>query len=95
MSIGFRQLRHGHEIAFDLFESHRPRVTRDIVCTREDHHGLRLQRNDVRTEADQHLRRGLPADASIDIRLAGKEFAVAPPPRISNRVAHEDDSLLA
>ena len=49
------------------------------------------ERDDVRPHPDQHLRRGLRADAAADIVLAGEERAEARlRPVIGDRVAHED-----
>ena len=50
-----------------------------------------LQVDDIGIHANQHLRRGLPADAAIHIRLAGKVLVQSP--EVRNRVAHEYDSL--
>src|SRR4029450_5268149 len=50
--------------------------------------------NHVATKPNEHLRRCLPADAAIDIRLARKETAVRwIVPGVSDRIAHEDDAL--
>ena len=49
----------------------------------------------IRPEAQNHLRRGLTADAAVDIRFAGKEFAIVTAPGIGNGIAHEDDALFA
>ena len=47
----------------------------------------------ILAEADQHLRRGLPADAAVDVRLAGKIFVQMPD--IGDGVAEEHDSILS
>ncbi len=54
---------------------------------------LRLQMDHILPEAQHHLRRRLPADAAIDIRLAGE--ALIEVPALGDRVAHEDHALLA
>ena len=51
--------------------------------------GGRLERDHIRIETHEHLRRGLAADAAIDVRLAGKR--VSRRPTIGNRIAHEHD----
>ena len=48
-------------------------VAGDVVGAGQNHHHLGLQRNHILTEAHQHLRRGLPADAAVNVGLAGKE----------------------
>src|SRR5579859_3876429 len=89
------QFRHRSQIVLDLPQGHRPGVPRQLVRPRKDHHHLRLQRDYVRTKANQHLRRCLPANAAIDIRLAGKKSAeLRAYPHVRDRIAHEDHALL-
>ena len=61
---------------------------------RQNHHHLRLDRNHVGSESEQHLRRGLAAYPAVHIRLARKKFAVSSSLGIGDRIAHEDHSLL-
>ncbi len=44
----------------------------------------------IRIQSRQHLRSGLPADATVHIRLAGKVFGEIP--AICNGIAQEDDA---
>src|SRR4029453_11359785 len=60
---------------------------------RENENSPRPKRDHIRPEPDEHLWRGLPADAAIDIRLARKGFGELP--SIGYRVAKEDNSRLA
>ena len=73
MRIG--EFRHGRQVAFNLFNRLRPGIAGEIVCPGQNHHRPRLEVDNVVAEANQHLRCRLAADASIDIRLAGKELA--------------------
>src|SRR4029079_15412578 len=60
-----------------------------------NHDDGRFERDDVLTEAHEHLRRRLPADAATNVRLAGKLVGEETRPAFSDRVAHEDDALFA
>ncbi len=52
-----------------------------------------MQINYVLTETDQHLRRRLPADAAVEVRLAGKIFLELPD--VGDGIAEEDDAVFA
>ncbi len=86
-----RQFGHCHDVLFDQFGRHRTRVARNIVGSGQHDHCSRLQVDDIGIHANQHLRRSLPADSAIHIRLAGKVLVQSP--EVRNRVAHEHDSL--
>ena len=74
---------------------HRTGVAGEIVGAGKNHHDFGLQRDHVRAKADQHLRRGLSADAAVDVRLAGEESAeLGLHPHVGDGIAHEDDALL-
>src|ERR1700739_2461228 len=88
-----RQLRHRSEIAFNFFQRHRASVACDVVGSCENDHHSRLQGQHIRPKSNQHLRRGLAADAAIDVWFALKESAeLWLYPRVSNRIAYEDDA---
>jgi hypothetical protein len=92
--VGVGEFVHRLEIALDLFDGHRAGIAGEVVGTGENEDDFRLQRDDVGTEADEHLRRGLSADAAVDVGLAGKEAAVfGADPGVGDGVAHEDDAL--
>ncbi len=74
--VGVGEFAHRFEIGFDLFEGHGAGVAGDVVGAGEDDDDFGLERDDVGAEADEHLRRGLAADAAVDVGLAGKEAAV-------------------
>ena len=52
-----------------------------------------MQIDHILAKADQHLGRGLPVDAAVDVRLAGK--IVFQLPVVGDGVAEEHDSILA
>ena len=52
-----------------------------------------MQINYILTETDQHLRRGLSADAAVEVRLAGEIFLKLPD--VGDGIAKEDDAVLA
>ena len=65
-------------LRFRLLQRHRSRVPGDIVRSAKNNHHLGLQSDHVLVEAQHHLRRRLPADTAIDVRLARKEFVEVP-----------------
>ena len=71
--VGVGEFVHRIEIVFDLVERHRAGVAGEVVGARENHDDFGLQRDDVGAKADEHLRRGLSADAAVDVGLAGKK----------------------
>ena len=86
------QLRHGGVIGFDVFQPHWSGVPRDIVRASQNHSDPRPQIDHIPAEAHQHLRRGLPADATVDVGLAGE--IILQLPHVSNGIAEEYDSVL-
>ena len=90
-AVMLRQFRHRHDVLFDQFGRHRTRVARNVVGAGQHDHYSRLQVDHIRIHANQHLRRSLPADPAIHIRLAGK--GLIQPPEVCNRIAHEHDPL--
>src|ERR1700692_310044 len=52
-----------------------------------------MKLNHVLPKADEHLRRGLSADTTIDVGLARKIFIEVP--KVGDRVAEENDAVLA
>ncbi len=65
-------------------------VARHIVGAGQDVNDLRPQRDHVRAEPHQHLRRGLRTDAAVD-EGAREERGVGQRPVLGDRVADEDD----
>ena len=66
-AVRLADLRHRRQVAFNLLVGHRTGVARNVVRAGQDHHDLGLQIDDVRPEADEHLRRGLSADTAADV----------------------------
>src|SRR6266850_3488848 len=90
-----REFCHRTEVVFNLTQSHWSSVARDVIRARKDHHHLRIQRNHIGAKANEHLRRGLTAYPTIDVRLARKEASIRGiVPGIRYRIAEEDDPLL-
>ena len=87
--VRLRDLDHGHEVVDDLFVGHRPGVFGDIIRAGEDQHGGGLERHHVLMKPQQHLGRGLAADAAPDIAVVGEKAGSLPDPRLSDGVAHE------
>jgi hypothetical protein len=52
-----------------------------------------VQLDHILTKAHQHLRSGLPVDAAVDVRLAGK--IIRELPIVGDGVAEEDDAILS
>ena len=52
-----------------------------------------MQVNHILAEAHQHLRRGLPADAAVEVGLAGK--VVLELPNVGDGIAEEDNAVFA
>ena len=63
-----------------------------LVPARMTHH-LGMQVDYILAKAHQHLRRGLPADAAVEVRLAGKIFFELPD--VGDGVAEKDDAVLS
>ena len=63
----------------------------DVVDTSQYHDRLRVQINHILTETNQHLRSGLPADATIHEIMLDKVGRVGRPPTIGDGVTHEHD----
>ena len=57
---------------------HRAGVAGDVIGAREDHNNFGLQVDHILAKTNQHLRRGLSADAAVDVRLARKIFVEMP-----------------
>src|SRR5437667_5699842 len=64
------------------------------AMSRQNDDRLRLEGKHVSADAEQHLRRGLPADPAVHIRLARKKLAILPSPAVGNGIAPEDDAFL-
>src|SRR5580704_2327585 len=91
-AVDAREFCHGLQVAFDLSQRHRTRVPGDVVSTGKNDDGFGPQIDDVRPEANQHLRRSLSANAAIDVGLAGEVLLELPD--VGDRVAHENDACL-
>ncbi len=91
--VVFGQLRHGLPVRFDLAGRLDLQAAGHVVDAGQDHHGFRMQRDDVGFEARQQLGRHLAADAAIDIGLARKELGEVP--AVCDGVAEEHDAAFA
>ena len=75
-----RQLDHRGQVVLDLASVH-ARCCRRCRWCRRGSPPPSAEIDHVGAEAHQHLRRGLPGDAAVDVGLAGKELVpVAAPP---------------
>ena len=90
-----RQFGHRHEILGDGPFRGRTRIARQIAGARLNHHHLRFQADDILPKADQHLGRGLMADAPVQIRLSGKELRLALAPHLRDLVAQKNHAINA
>ena len=91
--VGPRQVSQGCQVRFNVFVRDRSRIARNVVGSGKYYNGFRLKINYVLPKAHQHLRGGLPADAAIDVRLAGKRIGNRP--NVGDRVAEEHDPILS
>jgi hypothetical protein len=73
-------------------ETHGAGVACDVVGAGKNDDHFRLEVEHILAEAHQHLRRGLPADAPVEVRLAGE--VVAEFPAIGDGIAEEHDAVL-
>src|SRR5208283_5363713 len=88
-----RQLGHGRVVRLDLFIAHAPCDSGNIVGSRQHDEHLGMQIDYVLAKAHQHLWRGLPIDAAIDVRFARK--IVRQLPVVGDGIADEDDAILS
>ena len=65
-------------------------VAGDVVRPGEEDHGGGFEGDDIGEKPDEHLRRGLAADAAIDVRFAGERFGEFP--AVGDGVAVVDDA---
>ena len=68
-------------------------VAGNVVGAGKNDDDLGMKIDHILAKANQHLRRGLPANAAIDVRLAGKIFVEMPD--VGDRVAEKDDAILS
>jgi hypothetical protein len=87
------QFGHGGVVRLNIFEPHGPGIARNVVGARENDDDFGMKIDHILAEAHQHLRRGLAADAAVDVGLAGKIFVEMPD--VGDGVAEEDDAILA
>jgi hypothetical protein len=73
-----RQFCHPHDVLLDHFRGRGACVSRNVIYARQDNQRCRFEVNDVRIKADEHLGRGLPANAAVDVGLPREGF-VQPP----------------
>ena len=85
------QFGHGFQVAFDLGQRHRAGIAGDVIGAGENDDDLWVEVDDVRTKANEHLRCGLPADAAVNVGLAGERLVELPD--VGDGVAHEDDAV--
>src|SRR5512146_2146265 len=91
--VGAGDFSHRGKVVFGVFKGHWASVAGDVVNARQNDYNLWLQIDDILMKAENHLRRGLAADAAIDIRLTRERLVEVP--AFGNRVAHEDDAILS
>ena len=91
--IGPRQFRQGSIVGLDVFQAHGAGVAGNVIGAGQNDHHLGMQVNYILAEAHQHLRRGLPADAAVEVRLAGER--VFELPDIGDGISEEDDAVLS
>src|SRR4029077_19657362 len=87
------QIGHGRVVRLNVLVAKRPGGAGKVVGSCQNYHGFGVQVDHVLAEAEQHLRRGLAADAAIDVGLAGKRLIELP--ALSNGVTEENDALLS
>ena len=68
--VEFGQFAHRDDVAEDVFEFDGAVVLSDVVDTGKDHHGLRVQVDDVAAETREHLGGRLAADTPVDEAVA-------------------------
>jgi nitroreductase len=78
------------EIIPDHVRSRGTGIAGDIVCAREDHDGGGMKTDHIRIHAHQHLRRGLPSDTTIDVRLLREILLQLP--HVRNGIAKKDNA---
>ena len=88
-----RQFRQGSIVGLDVFEAHGPGVSGNVIGAGQNDNHFGMQIDHILAEADQHLRRGLPADAAVEVGLAGE--IVLELPDVGDGIAEEDDAVLA
>ena len=64
--VGFCQLSHGGNVPLNHLQGRRSGVSGNVIGAGKDNYSFGLKVNDVGSEPDQHLRRGLPADTAVD-----------------------------
>src|SRR5687768_16147036 len=72
------ELGHRREIVLNRLDAHRTGVAREVVSPGEYDDDFWLQLDHIGTKADQHLRRRLPTDTTVEVGLAGKIFSQFP-----------------
>jgi hypothetical protein len=88
-----RQLDHRADIVLRLLRGHRAGIAGNVVGARHDVYHRRMEIDHVLPETDQHLRRGLAADAAPD-PLGREEAGRHVGPILGDRIAHEDDARM-
>ncbi len=86
---------HRGEVVLDHLQRRGAGVAGDVVGAGEDHYRRRVQRDDVLLEAHQQLWCRLSADAASDVGESGELLREEARPPLGDRVAVEDDALLA
>ena len=88
--VGGGDLAHGAEVVVDHFEGGGAGIAGDVVYAGEDDDCGGVEVDDVLTEADEHLWRGLAADAAVEVGLSGEEGAAVAGPGVGDGVAVKD-----
>ena len=75
-----RQLNHRLDVVEDILVGNFAVVESDIVDTRHNNHGARVQLDNIATETHQHVRSGLTADTTTyKVVLSEKVWVVLCP----------------
>ena len=95
-AVRLRHRRHRAKVVLHHLRRLRPRIPRDIIRPRQNHHHPRPQPHYILLKPHQHLRRRLPADPPIHIRLPREKAprVLPPPPRIRDRIAKKHHPAL-
>ena len=75
MPFCFGDIGHRGKVVFDHLLRRGAGVSRDVVGARQNDNCGRMKVDYILLEAHQHLRRGLPADAPVHVRLAREKHS--------------------
>ena len=89
-AVGLGEVAHGDDVVDHLVGRHPIVVVRHIVGASHDDHSLRLEVDDISGEPDQHLCRGLSANASSTEVVAAEKVWMVEGPYFGDGVAHKN-----